>query len=69
MYKRQNVGRIQTTLAAHGLTPAVDLVEFRGATYNRVRLGPYPDADGAAGAAHLANRLFDVQSAVIPVLE
>ena len=66
--KAENVKRMRHALRKHGYHSEDVVVEIRGHTYERFRIGPYATAQAAQAAAQTVNRQFNLQSAVIPLL-
>lgn len=64
---QSNIGRIRRTLATHHLQAEDQTVEIRGRNYQRFRLGPFTSYQDGEAMARRIDKIFKVQSAVIPL--
>ena len=64
---RSNVDRIKAKLEAMGIELSVETVAARGDSFQRLRIGPYPDEDEAKSMAERVNEVFRIKSLLIPV--
>ena len=66
--KASSIKNVRRDIRKHDLKAQDDTVEIRGHVYERFRLGPYQTAQAAEAMALKVNKLFNVKSAVIPLL-
>ena len=62
-----NVDRIRVRLQALKIKLLVEQVAVNGNSYNRLRVGPFSDVDQAYEVSGQMDRVFNIESAVIPL--
>ena len=65
----ENIKGMRTDLTKKGYRFEDKVVDVQGNSYHRFRIGPYTSLQSAQAAAQKVDRLFKLQSAVIPLLK